>query len=31
MPLVGIVAKKREIQAIKKEIKEKKIEIVEIK
>lgn len=30
MPLVGIVAKKKEIQAIKKEIKEKDIEIIEI-
>ncbi len=30
MPLVGIVAKKRDIQAIKKEIKDKNIEIIEI-
>ena len=30
MPLVGIVAKRRDIQAIKKEIREKSIEIVEI-
>lgn len=30
MPLVGIVAKKREIQAIRKEIKGKHIEIIEI-
>lgn len=30
MPLVGIIAKRREIQAIKKEIKEKNIEIIEI-
>ena len=30
MPLVGIVAKKKDIQAIKKEIKEKNIEIIEI-
>ena len=30
MPLVGIVAKKRDIQAIKKEIKSKEIEIIEI-
>ena len=30
MPLVGVVAKKRDIQAIKKEIKEKNIEIIEI-
>lgn len=30
MPLVGIIAKKRDIQAIKKEIKGKNIEIVEI-
>ena len=30
MPLVGIVAKKREIQAIKKEIKGKNIDIIEI-
>lgn len=30
MPLVGIVAKKRDIQAIKREIKEKNIEIIEI-
>ena len=30
MPLVGIIAKKREIQAIKKEIERKDIEIIEI-
>lgn len=30
MPLVGIIAKKKDIQAIKKEIKEKNIEIFEI-
>lgn len=30
MPLVGIVAKKREIQAIRREIKENNIEIIEI-
>lgn len=30
MPLVGIVAKKRDIHAIKREIKEKNIEIIEI-
>ena len=30
MPLVGIIAKRREIQAIKKEIKDKNIEIIEI-
>lgn len=30
MPLVGIIAKRKEIQAIKKEIKDKNIEIVEI-
>ena len=30
MPLVGIIAKRREIQAIKKEIKNKNIEIIEI-
>ena len=30
MPLVGIVAKKKDVQAIRKEIKEKHIEIIEI-
>ena len=30
MPLVGVVAKKKDIHAIKKEIKEKDIEIIEI-
>ena len=30
MPLVGIVAKKKDVQAIKKEIKENNIEIIEI-
>lgn len=30
MPLVGIIAKKKEIEAIRKEIKEKNIEIIEI-
>lgn len=30
MPLVGIVAKRKDIQAIRKEIKEKNIEIIEI-
>lgn len=30
MPLIGIIAKKKDIQAIKKEIKEKNIEIIEI-
>ena len=30
MPLVGIIAKRREIQAIKKEINGKDVEIVEI-
>lgn len=30
MPLVGIIAKKRDVEAIKKEIKEKNLEIIEI-
>lgn len=30
MPLIGIVAKKRDVQAIRKEIKEDKIDIIEI-
>jgi len=30
MPLIGVVAKKKEIQAIRREIKEKNIEIIEI-
>lgn len=30
MPLVGIIAKKKDIEAIKKEIKEKNVEIIEI-
>ena len=30
MPLVGIIASKREVQAIRKEIREKDIEIIEI-
>ena len=30
MPLVGIVAKKKDIQTIRKQIKEKNIEIIEI-
>lgn len=30
MPLIGIIAKKRDVKAIKKDFKEKKVEIVEI-
>ena len=30
MPLVGVIAKKRDVEAIKKEIKEKNVEIIEI-